>query len=427
MQLMNCCHDRYTHLCLYVVFGSGLALAIAGCGNGGSVPDAGDSMVDMGLPGPDSAPDAPACPADTDVAHVPVVFESPGVLAIAWDNNVTLDTNSTIVPGSVTELLNTRQESELGPDLAVLRVDSLTIEQGATVMVTGDRPLVIIASGPVRVDGTIDAAANRDIPGPGGNHEFANPGGGQAGTTGETFDDNGAGGAGSATPGGNGGCGGNCNEPGSIAGGPGGVEFGDAALTTLVGGASGGNGGTDSNCRVSPGGAGGGAIQIYSRERISIAGGINVGGGGGYGGVRHEGDCPSATGGAGGRSGGAIFLQAPVVDVTGTLSANGGGGGGSGANQENGMAGENGALGDVRRAAGTRLTVPGAVAVVTAATAGPGQRQAPMVKPVGVAAVLSGALSWSRAIQTWQEPSVRPQTSSQMSSDSLGGIHQDER
>lgn len=91
-------------------------------------------------------------------------------------------------------------------------------------------------------------------------------------------------------------------------------------------------------------GAGGGAIELYARTRIEISGAVNAGGGGGLGGQQCN-QPYNWLAGHGGGAGGAIVLQAPTIENTGRLSANGGGGGAGAGSVGNGGAGEDGALG----------------------------------------------------------------------------------
>jgi hypothetical protein len=86
-------------------------------------------------------------------------------------------------------------------------------------------------------------------------------------------------------------------------------------------------------------GYGGGAVYLASATGIVIGttGGLNAGGGGGFGGISLE-------GGEGGGAGGTIMLEAPGVEMNGTLAANGGGGG-QGGGSDNGENGQSGQLG----------------------------------------------------------------------------------
>jgi hypothetical protein len=203
--------------------------------------------------------------------------------------------------------------------IAVLSVAQWNIDK--SVQVTGDAPLVVVASGAVVMASTagINAAASSTTPGPGGNALCSMAGAG-SNTSGATAA---------------GGGGGNFGGGASASMGPAGSTYG-VLITDFCGGARGGDGFngnvTDVSCKGKGlGGAGGGAIQISSAVSITLHGSIDVGGGGGNGGCNHANPPPvlgsSSSDGGGGGSGGEIFLEAPIVTVDGTFSANGGGGG----------------------------------------------------------------------------------------------------
>ncbi len=199
------------------------------------------------------------------------------------------------------------------PKIRAFFVRALSTARGVIVRVTGDNALAIVSRGDVVLEGVLDASAdNRDCTaGPGGyaggpgeeakGKDGFGPGGG--------IGNGGYGGAGGGSYGGIGGGGGN-DANGSAVGAAAGPAYGDATLVPFMGGSGGGG---DSFC----GGGGGGAVHVVSSTSIMVAagGGINVGGGSSLG---YHG---------GGGSGGAILLEAPKVDVAGTLAANGGGGG----------------------------------------------------------------------------------------------------
>lgn len=194
------------------------------------------------------------------------------------------------------------------PELDVLVVGDFTVDEGAMVKTLGERPLVIVATGRVRIDGTIGvvplgrpflkaAAGGAVSSGPDG--LGLGKGGGSTAA--------GAGGAGHCGAGGNG-----VAQAGTA--GLGGKPYGTPELRPLRAGSSGGANGASAN---DGGGFGGGAIQITSAVSITIgaAGVINAGGGG------------AIESAGGGGSGGSILLEAPNVTVAGVLAANGGGGG----------------------------------------------------------------------------------------------------
>ena len=183
----------------------------------------------------------------------------------------------------------------------IFNFTTITIAAGVTVKLRGDilnTPVVWLAQGPVKIDGTIDlngqdafSAANttqrvNTVPGAGG---YA---GGYPGV-------------GANRPGaGLGPAGGQTGQCSGLYGGAGGFT-GNQFLVPLVGGSgSGGSGGTS-------GAAGGGAILIASSVSISGSGSIQAVGGKGLG--------FSSSG-----AGGAIRLVSPSVTISGLLSVLGG-------------------------------------------------------------------------------------------------------
>ncbi len=204
---------------------------------------------------------------------------------------------------------------------------SLTIAQGAKLRLVGKRPLIIAASDTVTIAGTIDLSAQGRNPGAGGGV------GGNAKTSGQpaagsVCEQSSAGearGSQKATGGAGGSFGGHGGAGGH--GPPGRAPCKPQLLKTLVGGTGGGGGARTGGA----GGGGGGALQISAWRTIviTVTGTIHAGGGGGEGG---KGIVFGFSGsGGGGGSGGAILLEAPTVENSGTLLANGGGGGGGGA------------------------------------------------------------------------------------------------
>jgi hypothetical protein len=211
---------------------------------------------------------------------------------------------------------------------AVLAVRNFTVASGKTVRVTGAYPLIVVASGSITIDGTLDAGGKTNAPGPGG----STPGmGSGAGTTGahSVNADSGGSGAGYAVKGGDSGDDTGCPMNKNALGVTGGAANGDPKLMMLLGGSGGGKGG-QGGCNANEtavGGAGGGALQLTAVTAVTIIGTINVGGGGGGGGCKNPMQVDSGSG-AGGGSGGSLLLESPTVTVSGTLGANGGGGGG---------------------------------------------------------------------------------------------------
>lgn len=200
------------------------------------------------------------------------------------------------------------------------------LEVASDVSVTGSRPLVLLGSDLLTVEGLVDASSHSasnpsaSTSGPGANPPMcplAGPG---------TTSVNGGGGGAGGTLGTRGGDGGGGDNGVVDAGTAGNVIPGELGLR---GGCKGGRGGTPSD----PGGDGGGAVYLLSGTRIEIQGGVNASGGGGGAGKASKG------GGSGGGSGGVILVAAPTIILYGSLWANGGGGGGGADNGASGMTG----------------------------------------------------------------------------------------
>jgi hypothetical protein len=199
--------------------------------------------------------------------------------------------------------------------VCLVAAENITIT-GATTLV-GTRPLVLFATGTITVSGSLDASAG------------ATQANGHAGAStscaaflknSESNANGGGGGAGASfmSAGGNGG-GGNNGDLGAEGGT---APLADAAdplkLRPGCKGQNGGNGtgGTSGGA----GGGAGGAVYLVAAT-ISIAGSIDVSGGGGARGTTQQGA------GGGGGSGGMILLDATTVNAGGVLIANGGGAG----------------------------------------------------------------------------------------------------
>ncbi|HEY5950857.1 MAG TPA: hypothetical protein VIV40_35435, partial [Kofleriaceae bacterium] len=252
-----------------------------------------------------------------DIAHLSAASESTltSTSDVAVLATTTIDTTTgTIMPGMSGALVISSLAQEMGPNVMVIQAASFNFDAGVTVR--GDKPLIIVATGDIRVAMTIDSAADMVMAGAGGGQQTQGMGAGGTGGSGNNLADSGGGGAGFATVGGAGG------DVDQRIGGTAGVVYGDAAM--LVGGSGGGRGFGNSGCLAS-GGAGGGAIQISAGGTLTLAGAIDTGGGGGAAGTNCSSD--GAAGGGGG-SGGMIYLQARGFAGTGKLGANGGGGGG---------------------------------------------------------------------------------------------------
>jgi hypothetical protein len=208
-------------------------------------------------------------------------------------------------------------------DACVISAYSIVVD--ATVIVSGGRPLVLVANDEISVTGTLDVASHYPDVGAGAFNHMC---------------DQGAGNADSLNQVGGGGGGGSFSTQGGIGGtGTGGAPGGNSGamerppFDTLHAGCRGGVGAFGG--AYAGGGAGGGALYLVAGRSITIDGGtINASGDGGYKGVH-------PTGGAGGGgSGGMIVLDAPTIFVSpnARIVANGGaGGGGATTNSDGGI------------------------------------------------------------------------------------------
>lgn len=336
----------------------GIAVVLAGgCGFSVGAGAIDDARTDVAHTDPDAiepdAPDAPAACSLWQPQHfMPCMIGTPKPAltitqaASPWTYTTT-NQGGTLSDKAGVVLMSTVVVTQ--PDnstVAVLNVDSLTIEAGATLLVTGDKPLLIASWDTIVVNGRIDAGsltteinntANAHIDGPSQIGAGANaPGrcGGLTGTAGANAQSGGgSGGGGGGAFRGDGGNG-TVGDTVMVAGGVGGARL-STSPTVIRGGCNGGSSGTAGTsaglltpataATVSAGGAGGGAIELAAKTSITITGSLNAGGGGGAGAPQG-----SAVGGGGGGSGGYIGLDAPAITMSGAaLSANGGGGGGS--------------------------------------------------------------------------------------------------
>jgi hypothetical protein len=213
-----------------------------------------------------------------------------------------------------------------GPDVVVIPLPAFTVAKGATLKLTGTRPVILAVFGDAIVDGTVDASASGATPGAGGNQSCGtSQGGNGSGDPSRNDGASGGGGGGFETAGGDGGlantdgcCGGSAMR--NVPGGTGGAARGATGQSPLLGGCAGGQAG---GCSM-PGGAGGGAVQISASSRLSLTGTVRADGGDGAT------PCGSSDegGGTGGGSGGGILLEGATLEVSvGALEANGGSGG----------------------------------------------------------------------------------------------------
>ncbi len=218
--------------------------------------------------------------------------------------------------------------------MRVIMTDSFLLGSSSVLRAEGELPIAIGAFNTLSVQGMLDvgrggAGARSDCPasnGSRGEDRFFGAGGG--------------GGGGFQGAGGNGGDG---NDDGFDQGdlGPGG-EATTAAPVSPLGGCPGGDGG-DGEDDGGNGGVGGGAVYLSSGTEVEIRGGVQAGGSGARGG-QDNGMGFADAGGGGGGSGGYIFLEAPIVSVSGAVAANGGGGGEGSGGGDQGSDGQPGSL-----------------------------------------------------------------------------------
>lgn len=262
----------------------------------------------------------------------------------------TYDTDQLVLTtpnGNVT--LPTRVITTTDGEIVVAFVASFTLSSGATLRVDGndlDRPLGIVATGAISVEGAIDVSNN----GAGARNDAQC--GTQVGVSGAD-DSGGASGGGGAAFAGAGGKGGDGDSDGGAStGGAGGTPVATRPAH-VRGGCDGGPGGDGFAENGGPAGDGGGAIFFASATSITIGGSINAGGGGG-------GPGRSNGGGGGGGAGGMIVLESGAVTISGKLAANGGGGGEGGDGSDAGSPGSPGELTTTRAAGGSGASSEGA-------------------------------------------------------------------
>ncbi len=204
---------------------------------------------------------------------------------------------------------------------------------GGGLTVFGVRPLVLFATGTISISAGLNASALGSFNGPGGPSTSCKsfPGGNP-----QNNNNGGGGGAGASfmSKGGDGGDGNNGSANGGNA------PAADGADPTILRGGCRGQDGGDGN-NGDPGGVGGGAggAVYLVASTITISGSIDVSGGGGGGG------SADAGGGGGAGAGGMIVLDATTLNANGTLMANGGGGGGGADSNTNGGPGADPSVG----------------------------------------------------------------------------------
>ncbi len=268
----------------------------------------------FGLEDPTQRPDGPPVP-DVDAR-----------LQWGTDVEITLDAAPTAAIDDLSGAFDTGTAPACDPNIAaycVVAGTDVTLPAGKTLVVTGPRPLIVIALGTLTVAGTLDAGSTsvplKSAPAAGATtcSPFAAAPSSRGGGAGGSFAGAGGAGAGAINP-----TTGNGGSP--------------AAIVTSIefrAGCRGQDGGNPTANRYGLGGLGGGAIYLLAGTAIEITGTVNASGAAGTGGECIDGgtSCAdslgAANGAGGGGSGGMIVLEASAVRVTGLVFADGGGGG----------------------------------------------------------------------------------------------------
>ncbi len=266
--------------------------------------------------GPGEEPEVDAAP--VDAPPPPCV---PGFLDLCAQSDPTNDlivTNIQLDTDRDTRCETLTQAN--GPDVCLLHFNNIEVQTGGTFLAFGSRPLALVARTSLKIVGVLDVSSVRARPSQLGAGSAPTLAGFCGFTTPpQSSNGGGAGGAGGTfiSLGGVGGIG-NTDQGGRNGGTPGPIQLAPAVLR---GGCHGQAGGAGTAAPGGPGGFGGGAVYL-SAASLQISGVIYAGGGG-------AGTAGREDGGGGGGSGGMIVAQSPALDVSnGTLLAGGGGGGG---------------------------------------------------------------------------------------------------
>ena len=290
----------------WLVSGIGVA-ALGGCGRAHFDVVRGDGGVDDAAiaDGADAidamfAPDARLCFGAGLYSLCPA---QPVTTSIVFGVSQTLDTDTSTLCGAY---------SGAPAGLCVIAAENLTVVATIEVMATGSRPLVLLATNTLAIEGAVDAASRRGgLAGPGADPNTCGM------TQAPTNKDGGPGGS----FGGRGGAGGGAVPAALVVASP---------VTELRGGCRGREG---AGGMQGVGGRGGGAVYLMAGQTLAITGVVNASGAGGTGAI-------DTAGGGGGGSGGMIVLDAPSIVVSGVVFANGGGGGEGAGNSNAGLPGD---------------------------------------------------------------------------------------
>lgn len=211
---------------------------------------------------------------------------------------INTDDGTVIVDNSPISIRSALVAQTSAPTILVFIVHSLIANN---VTITGHNAFAVVSADDIHIGGVFAAPAVDLQPVPGRFNNTTCQGRPSAMVPGNAL--GGAGGGAFGAPGGRGGTA--SNTDGISAGGAGGSATGNDTLVPL-------RGGCDSGIIGNLFGSGGGAIQLSSRTKIVINGVITANG----------------TGMLGGGSGGGILIEAPIVELSGSIVANGGAGAG---------------------------------------------------------------------------------------------------
>jgi len=279
--------------------------------------------------------DVPPAPPLCVGTRVPVCFDQAPDMAVMFVEDTDLDTDRS---------QRCAQASDRSAEYCVVAATQITIAPGVTLRGHGARPLVLVATELIDIQGSIDVHSEQSapsIPGAGAGTAASCPSDGAAPVA--------AGGGYGGSFQGRGGQGKPANPPELPATAPSPLD----QMPELRGGCPGGDGGTVGGAvGGGAGGAGGGAVALVGGTiRIHVVpsvgacrvaghladGCIDASGAGGTGGAKLAGGA----GGGGGGTGGMIVIDAEPFDISGArLFANGGGGGEGGGPNAPGIPGE---------------------------------------------------------------------------------------
>ncbi len=263
----------------------------------------------------------------------PSAFATQGMFPTApGDYTIWLGPGSAELSGPGGMFVAVTYQDSPGHFVSVFDFDSINLTKSVNISTSsapGSYPVVFLSRGDAIISGTLDVSAGGQamnvsaLNGPGGYaggyYPDNGPGGGLSGPSGDLHGTilgvSGGGGGGFGGPGSSGSA---VTVPPSppeipfptvIPGGAGGHAYGDITQQLV-----GGSGGSVNPDAVGTAGGGGGAVEIGAAGHLTVDGKIVADGGIGEG-------------VSGGGSGGAIFLHAASVDITGSLEALGGSGG----------------------------------------------------------------------------------------------------